>query len=182
MGILMHTVSVPNVAFHRNPRESALIRLPGTLTIAAVGKLRTPHWRAAQDDYAKRIRRYTRLNIVEVRDYLAGGLSDAVALRREGKALTTAIAKVPWVIAMDATGKHTTSEGLARYLHKQVSTYRDVAFVIGGPVGLAPEIRTAANDTLSLSPLTFPHELARVILLEQLYRALTILSGEQYHK
>ena len=161
-----------------------MIRLPGTLTIAAVGKLRTPHWRVAQEDYAKRIRRYTRLNIVEVKDHLSGGPADAVALRREGEALTAAVAKAkaPWVIAMDAQGKHTTSEGLARYLHRQVSTYRDVAFLIGGPVGLAPELLTTANDTLSLSSLTFPHELARVILLEQLYRALTILSGESYHK
>ena len=161
-----------------------MIRLPGTLTIAAVGKLRTPHWRTAQEEYAKRIRRYTQLKIVEVRDYLAGGVPDAVAIRREGAALTAAVAKVkvPWVIALDAQGKQTTSEGLARYLHKQVSTYRDVAFLIGGPVGLAPEVLATANDTLSLSPLTFPHELARVMLLEQLYRALTILSGERYHK
>ncbi|MCJ7550368.1 MAG: 23S rRNA (pseudouridine(1915)-N(3))-methyltransferase RlmH [Anaerolineae bacterium] len=161
-----------------------MIRLPGTLTIAAVGKMRTPHWRAAQEDYAKRIRRYTQLRIVEVRDYLTGGMTDDVAVCREGAALTAAVAKakIPWVIAMDAQGRHTTSQGLARYLHKQVSTYRDVAFLIGGPVGLAPDVLTSANDTLSLSPLTFPHELARVMLLEQLYRALTILSGEQYHK
>ena len=179
---MAHCTTVPKIAFYCDPRESTLIRLPGTLTIAAVGKLRTPHWRAAQDDYAKRIRRYARLNIVEVRDHLAGGVADAVAVRREGQALTAAVAKVPWVIAMDAQGKHTTSEGLARYLHKQVTTYRDLAFIIGGPVGLAPELLAAANDTLSLSPLTFPHELARVMLLEQLYRALTILSGERYHK
>ncbi len=161
-----------------------MIRLPGQLVIAAVGKMRTPHWRIAQEDYAKRIRRYTKLKIIEVRDFLAGGMSDTVAVRREGAALTAAVAKakVPWVIAMDAQGKHTTSEGLARYLHKQVSTYRNVAFLIGGPVGLAPEVLASANDTLSLSPLTLPHELARVVLLEQLYRALTILSGEQYHK
>jgi len=161
-----------------------VISLPGTLTIAAVGKMRTPHWRAAQEDYAKRIRRYTQLKIVEVRDYLTGGMTDTVAIRREGAALTAAIAKakIPWVIAMDAQGKRTTSQGLARYLHNQASTYRDVAFLIGGPAGLAPDILASANDTLSLSPLTFPHELARVVLLEQLYRALTILSGEQYHK
>jgi len=71
---------------------------------------------------------------------------------------------------------------LARYLRKQVDPSRDLGCLIGGRVGLSDEVQTAANDALSLSTLTLPHELARVVLLEQLYRALTILNGEKYHK
>ena len=159
-----------------------MIHLPGTFTIAAVGKLRTPHWEAAQEEYAQRIRRYTELEIVEVRNYVGSSMSDHVALMREADALEQAVAGVHWTIALDAQGKAASSDRLAHYLHKQVGVYRDIAFLIGGPVGLDPELVQHCDERLSLSPLTFPHELARVILLEQLYRAMTILSGEQYHK
>ncbi|MBN1248746.1 MAG: 23S rRNA (pseudouridine(1915)-N(3))-methyltransferase RlmH [Anaerolineae bacterium] len=159
-----------------------MIRLPGTLTIAAVGRLRTLHWQAAQQDYAARLERYTQLSIIEVRDHVGGNLPDQVAISREGVALLEAVEGIPWMIALDAKGKQTTSEGFASYLHKQVSVYRDVAFLIGGPVGLSEEVLSRCSERLSFSPMTFPHELARVMLLEQLYRAMTILSGEQYHK
>jgi len=156
--------------------------LPGTVTVAAVGKLRTVYWLAAQQEYAKRIRRYVKLDIIEARDHVGTGVADAVAMQREGQGLLDAVAGIPWVVMLDVQGKHAGSDGLARYLRKQVDTYRDLAFVIGGPVGLSDEVQTAANDALSLSTLTLPHELARVVLLEQLYRALTILNGEKYHK
>ncbi len=159
-----------------------MIRLPGTLTVAAVGRLRTPHWLAAQEDYAQRLRRYTQFELIEVRDYLGGTLPDDVAVGREGDALLKAVDGTPWLIALDARGKQADSRRLAGYLHKQVSVYRDIAFLIGGPVGLAENVLARCNERLSLSRLTFPHELARIVLLEQLYRAMTILSDEQYHK
>ncbi|MGC9349379.1 MAG: 23S rRNA (pseudouridine(1915)-N(3))-methyltransferase RlmH [Anaerolineae bacterium] len=159
-----------------------MIRLPGTITVAAVGKLRTPHWRAAQADYAERLQRYTRLELVEVRDRVGGRLSDEAAMAQEGEDLLNAVAGVPWTIALDAGGKQAGSVRFARYLHDRIKVYRDVAFLIGGPVGLAPEVVEGCSDRLSLSLMTFPHELARVMLLEQLYRAMAILSGEQYHK
>ena len=86
------------------------------------------------------------------------------------------------MVALSATGRQMDSPGLAAFLQKQIEIYGSLAFLIGGPVGLAAEVLTSCDDTLSLSPLTFPHELARVILLEQLYRAATIISGEKYHK
>jgi 23S rRNA (pseudouridine1915-N3)-methyltransferase len=159
-----------------------VIRLPGTITIAAVGKLRTVHWRSAQDDYLQRIERYTGIQLAEVRDAVGANLPDDVAVAREGEALLAAIDGVPWTIALDARGKQASSSRLARYLHRRVEVYRDVAFVIGGPVGLAPEVLEVCSERLSLSRMTFPHELARVVLLEQIYRAMTILNGEQYHK
>lgn len=159
-----------------------MIRLPGTLTIAAVGRLRNPHWLAAQQEYAGRLQRYTELTIVEVRDQVGGPTPDQVAVEREGATLLDAVKGISWTIALDAKGKQATSEGFAAYLHKQVAVYRDVAFLIGGPLGHGEELLAACDEHLSLSLLTFPHELVRVMLLEQLYRAMTILSGEPYHK
>ncbi len=158
------------------------MRLPGTLTIAAVGKLRTSHWRAAQQDYLQRLRRYVKVSLVEVRDVAGGSLPDDLAIVREAAALTQATRQAAWTVALDVTGQQLDSEGLADYVRRHVEIHRDLAFVIGGPVGLAPELLASCSARLSLSPLTLPHELARVVLLEQLYRAMTILSGERYHK
>jgi 23S rRNA (pseudouridine1915-N3)-methyltransferase len=158
------------------------MRLPGTLTIVAVGKLRTPHWRAAQQDYLHRLQRYMSVTLIEVRDLAGGKLPDSVAITREGQALSQAAKDVPWTIALDARGQQMDSEELAESLRRYVETHRNLAFLIGGPVGLAPEVLDACSARLSLSRLTLPHELARIVLLEQLYRAMTIVSGEPYHK
>jgi 23S rRNA (pseudouridine1915-N3)-methyltransferase len=103
-------------------------------------------------------------------------------MQREGVTLLAAAKDARRVIALSATGKQMDSPGLADFLRKQIEIYGSLAFLIGGPVGLAPEVLKSCDDTLSLSSLTFPHELARVILLEQLYRAATIIAGEKYHK
>jgi 23S rRNA (pseudouridine1915-N3)-methyltransferase len=157
-------------------------RFPGTLAIAAVGKLRTPHWQAAQADYLMRLRHYIQVEIREVRDVVGGGSSDDVAVAREGEALLKSVEAASWVVALDATGRQADSVRFAQYLRQQLEITREVAFIIGGSVGLAPGVLERANDRFSLSMLTFPHELARVILLEQLYRGMTILSGAPYHK
>ena len=159
-----------------------MARLPGTLTIAAVGKLRTPHWQAAQADYLQRLRRYIEVELVEVRDVVGSTVPDDVAVAREGERLLDAVSGIPWTIALDATGKQGDSVRLAGHVRHQVEIYHHVGFLIGGPVGLSSQVIETCNERLSLSLLTFPHELARVILLEQLYRAATIISGEQYHK
>lgn len=158
-----------------------MARLAGKIIIVAVGKLHSD-WRAAQQDYLARLRRYTDVTLVEVKDVVGQGAPDTVALQREGEALLAAAKGARRVIALSATGKQMDSLGLADFLRKQIDVYRSLAFVIGGPVGLSPQVLAACDDKLSLSPLTFPHELARVILLEQLYRAATIISGEKYHK
>ncbi|MGC9468604.1 MAG: 23S rRNA (pseudouridine(1915)-N(3))-methyltransferase RlmH [Anaerolineae bacterium] len=159
-----------------------MIKLPGTLHLAAVGKLRTPHWQAAQADYLGRLRRYTVVSLIEVRDEGAANISDETAIRREGESLREAVEGIPWVIALDPKGRQADSVRFARYIKRKVEVYRDIAFVIGGPLGLASEVLEGASELLSLSLFTLPHELARVVLLEQLYRAMTILSGEPYHK
>ena len=147
-----------------------------------MGKLHGAYWRAAQQEYLARLRRYTDVTLVEVKDVVGRGMPDELAMRREGEALLSAAKAVRRVIALTATGKQMDSPSLADFLQKQIEIYGSLAFVIGGPVGLSPEVLKNCDDTLSLSLLTFPHELARVVLLEQLYRAATIINGEKYHK
>ncbi|HEX6383842.1 MAG TPA: 23S rRNA (pseudouridine(1915)-N(3))-methyltransferase RlmH [Anaerolineae bacterium] len=159
-----------------------MFQLSGHITIAAVGKLRRSHWQAAQDDYLQRLQRYTTADLVEVKDVTGRSIPDAVAMQREGEQLLKAAENASLKIALTPGGKLMSSPKLATYLRKQVEVYGRIAFLIGGPVGFADEVVARCDEQLSLSPLTFPHELARIILLEQLYRACTILSGEPYHK
>lgn len=157
-------------------------RLGGQILIAAVGKLKTPHWKAAQEDYLARLNRYTGARLIEVKDAVGRGEPNRMAAAREGRRLLEATDGTGRRIALDRTGRILESPGLARYLEKQVDTFGKLALLIGGPVGLSPEALKACEDRLSLGSLTLPHELARVLLLEQLYRAATIINGEKYHK
>ncbi len=157
-------------------------RLGGQILIAAVGKLKTAHWKSAQEEYLGRLNRYTSARLVEVRDAVGHGGPDGVAAEKEGRLLLEASEGTGRRIALDCTGQQLDSPGLARYLEKNLEVYGKLALLIGGPVGLSAETLEACDERLSLSLLTLPHELARVLLLEQLYRAATIVSGEKYHK
>lgn len=159
-----------------------MVRLTGKITLVAVGKLHGVYWRAAQQEYLVRLRRYTDVTLIEVKDVVGQGTPDGVAMQREGEALLAAARNARRVIALTATGRQMDSPQLAEFLRKQIEVYGSLAFLIGGPVGLSPDVLAACDETLSLSLLTFPHELARVVLLEQLYRAATIIGGEKYHK
>ena len=157
-------------------------RAIGHLTVAAVGRLREAHWQAAQDEYARRLRRYTDFQLVEVRDVVGRALPDGVAAAREGEQLLAAAPRGARLVLMTADGRQPSSPELAAWLQTQLEQVGALAFLIGGPVGFDPATAAAAYERLSLSRLTFPHELARVVLLEQLYRAFTIIHGEPYHK
>ncbi|MCC6604632.1 MAG: 23S rRNA (pseudouridine(1915)-N(3))-methyltransferase RlmH [Anaerolineae bacterium] len=157
-------------------------RLNGRLTLAAVGKIKNKAWLAAQDDYVKRLGHYTTLNLVEVKDVVGRSIPDDVAMAREGEQLLQAAADSSRLVALTPTGKLVTSPNLAVWLQNRVEAYGRIAFLIGGPLGFSDDVLAACHEEISLSPLTFTHELARVLLLEQLYRACTILAGEQYHK
>ena len=159
-----------------------MAKLSGQITVTAVGKIKAKHWRAAQDEYLKRLSRYTTIKLVEVKDAVGRGRPDAAALAREGEALLKASAGARRRIALTPTGKLMSSEAFARFARKEVEEYGRVAFLIGGPLGFSPDVLGQCDAQISLSPLTFTHELARVILLEQLYRAATIVAGEKYHK
>lgn len=154
----------------------------GTIDLIAVGKIRSQVWQAAQADYVKRLGYYTRLNLVEVKDFVGQGLPDGVAMQKEGELLLKAARPVGQIVLLSPEGRVLTSPGLAQFVQKQVEGYGRFAILIGGPLGFSHEVIAAAHHQLSLSPLTFTHELARIIVLEQLYRAFTILNGESYHK
>ncbi|UCC52006.1 MAG: 23S rRNA (pseudouridine(1915)-N(3))-methyltransferase RlmH [Anaerolineaceae bacterium] len=152
------------------------------ITVAAVGKLRRREWQAVQVDYLRRLQRYADVELVEVKDAVGQGFPDAVALLREGEQLLKATAVARQRILLTSDGREMSSVELASFIQKRVETYGQIAFLLGGPLGFADGVIEAANMHLSLSRLTFPHELARILFLEQLYRAFTILRGEKYHK
>lgn len=154
----------------------------GHVTVAAVGRLRERHWLDAQEEYARRLRNYTDIRLVEVKDAVGKSLPDAVAVAREGEQLLATVPRGAHVILMSAEGREMSSPELATYLQTRLESHGQLAFLIGGPVGFDAAVVSAAHDRLSLSRMTFTHEMARVILLEQLYRAFTILHGEPYHK
>ncbi len=154
------------------------------LTIIAVGKLKERFWVDACAEYAKRLTPYLKLAIHEVPDFdpaKCGGVEGS--LKKEGSALLGAIPREARVILLDIEGKKRSSEGLSRHIDQlALQGISDVAFIIGGSNGVSGEVRQRADETLSFGPVTLPHNLARVVLLEQVYRACKISRGEPYHK
>jgi 23S rRNA (pseudouridine1915-N3)-methyltransferase len=151
------------------------------LRVVAVGKLKESHWRAACDEYRKRLGRYADVEIAEVADRdLAAGVDRAMSA--EGADILRALAPASRVIALDLAGPERSSEELASWIERSmVDGASDLTFVIGGSAGLARAVLDRADETLSLSRMTLPHQLCRVVLLEQLYRAFRIIRGEPYH-
>lgn len=139
------------------------------------------------DEYKKRLQKYARLEIVSVReDHLPSNLTAAgaeMAREKEARRLLDCVRPGEFVIVLEAGSQGLTSGGLARYLQDLQSRGRSqVAFILGGPVGLAPGVRERADTLLSLSPLTFTTGLAHLVLLEQLYRCFRIIHGHPYHR
>jgi len=150
------------------------------LVILGVGRLRSSY-REACDDYLRRLRRYAKVRELEVRE---ASREPSVAAQRQEEA-ECLLARAPvgaTVVALTRGGSGWTSVELARRMEGWRTASRPLAFVIGGSHGLAPGLLATAGARWSLGPLTLPHELARVIVLEQLYRAFTIIRGEPYHK
>jgi 23S rRNA (pseudouridine1915-N3)-methyltransferase len=150
------------------------------ITIVAVGKLR-PYYRHAADDYLRRLKRYANLREHEVRE--ASRAPTPPSQRAEEAArLETRVADGSIRVALAREGVGWSSRELARQLERWLLAARPISFIIGGSAGLDPSLIARASARWSLGPLTFPHELARVVVLEQVYRAFTILRGEPYHK
>lgn len=139
-----------------------------------VGKAKDNNWRALQDEYLRRLSHFVRSDVVEVRD------SDP---RTEGERILEKVNPNTFACVLDVSGRPLSSTELAREVEKwQNSGVKEVAFIIGGADGLSQEVAGRADIKLSLSFLTFTHEMARVILLEQLYRACTIIKGFPYQR
>lgn len=149
--------------------------------LAVVGRPRDAGLAAAIHDYEARAARYWPLEVREVREERAASLTPDVVRQREGTRLREAVGAAR-LVACDEGGRSFTSTAFASWLQKQREAARDVAFVIGGAFGLDPALRDGAAERLTLAPWTLPHELARLVLAEQLYRAGTIGRGEPYHK
>ena len=153
-------------------------------TIVAVGKLKERFWKDACAEYVKRLGAYGKVKVVEVPDVdpaRAGGVD--AARRREGAAILTAIGERAHVVLLAIEGKERSSEEFSRRLDDlALAGKSDIVFVIGGSDGVSDEVRARANETLSFGRITLPHNLARVVLLEQVYRACKISRGEPYHK
>lgn len=151
------------------------------LTVAVVGKPRDAALAAAIHDYETRAARYWPLDVHEVRGERGTSIAPRVVRQREGERLAKHVGKSQ-LVACDASGKSFTSERFAEWLRMERDGDRDLAFVIGGAFGLSEELLERSTTRLSLAPWTLAHELARLVLAEQLYRAGTIVRGEPYHK
>ncbi len=151
------------------------------LRIIAVGKDRSGLYAPAVAEYAKRLGRYVRFEVVEVPEARRHAGTPR-ARDEEGEALLAKINPRERVVALDERGAEETSSAFARRVERWLAQGRDVALVVGGSDGLAPPVLARADETLALSRMTLAHRLARLVLVEQLYRAMTILRGEPYHK
>jgi 23S rRNA (pseudouridine1915-N3)-methyltransferase len=147
-----------------------------------VGKPRDRHLAAAIDEYETRAARYWPLDVVEVREASGRGVAADQAKEKEGERLLERLPEGATVIVCDELGDRLTSAEFSTLIVSARDRARDVAFVIGGAFGLSPAVRAKASRSIQLAPWTLPHEMARLVLAEQLYRAGTIVRGEPYHK
>ena len=158
-----------------------------SIQLLCVGKLKEKHFTAACEEYQKRLSAFCKLTVTELPEVrLPENPSQAQidgALEKEGAAILAKLPKGGKLVALCVEGKPHSSEELARLVRTwQDSAARHLVFVIGGSFGLHPSIKERAELRLSMSPMTFPHHLARVMVLEQIYRACQIAAGTKYHK
>lgn len=154
------------------------------ITVVAVGKLKERFWADACAEYVKRLSAYASIKMVEIPDRdpaKTGGEEAGRAL--EGKAILAAIPERSHVVLLDIGGKERSSEEIASHLNDlMLRGESSITFVVGGSCGVSSEVRARADERLSFGRITLPHNLARVVLLEQVYRAFKIMRGEPYHK
>ncbi|NJH83015.1 23S rRNA (pseudouridine(1915)-N(3))-methyltransferase RlmH [Staphylococcus agnetis] len=157
------------------------------ITIIAVGKLKEKYWKQAIAEYEKRLSAYTKVEIIEVPDEKAPeNMSDKEieqVKEKEGQRILAKVKPQSTVITLEIQGKMLSSEALAKEIDQRMTQgASDFTFIIGGSNGLHQEVMNRSNFALSFSKMTFPHQMMRVVLLEQVYRAFKINRGEAYHK
>lgn len=157
------------------------------ITILAVGKIKEKYFTDAVAEYKKRLSRYCKLEIIEVADEKtpdhASEQEEERIRQKEGERLKKYIKDGAYVISLAIEGNQCSSEAFSRKIH-ELGLHREshIIFIIGGSIGLASDILKESKELLSFSKMTFPHQLMRVILLEQIYRGYRIMNGEPYHK
>jgi len=157
------------------------------ITIIAVGKIKEKYLKEGIAEYLKRLSPYARLTVIEIDDenapeYLSPAEAEKV-VKKEGERILTKIPPSSFVIALDLKGKNLSSEELASFIsEKSLYGKSRLTFLIGGSLGLSTEVLERADFKLSFGRMTYPHQLMRLILLEQIYRVYKIIRGEPYHK
>ncbi len=158
------------------------------IKIIAVGKIKEKFYKEAIAEYAKRMGPYNSIEIIEVPDEMAPeNLSDKEIEQikdKEGEKILAKITDTDYVVSLEILGKQLTSEQFASFIQTEMAEGfgRDMVYIIGGSNGLSAEVSKRANYKLSFSKMTFPHQLMRVVLMEQIYRAFRIINGHPYHK
>lgn len=150
------------------------------IKIICTGKLKEKYLTAAQEEYLKRLKKYTNIELIELND---SNIDDEkVALEKEKDQIIKNIKPKEYIITLEIEGQELSSIELAEKLDKTFITNSDITFIIGGSYGIHPSIKEQADFKLSFSKMTFPHQLFRILLLEQLFRSYKILNNEKYHK
>lgn len=157
------------------------------ITLIAMGKLKEKYYISAADEYEKRLKGYCRFQILELPEVRLpedpSPAEVAAGLEKEATLVLTRIPKGAWLCVLTPEGKMLSSEALAEKMKGiKLSGKSSACFLIGSSFGIAPRIKAQADFQLSMSPMTFPHHLARIMVLEQLYRAESIQAGSKYHK
>jgi 23S rRNA (pseudouridine1915-N3)-methyltransferase len=157
------------------------------ILIIAVGKIKETYLQLGISDYEKRLRPYVKLQVMEIseekRPVTTSSAVESAAKTKEGERILAVIPESSYVIALDVQGQTWSSEELAGAFRQwELAGQNNLAFVIGGDLGLSPAVLSGSDMRLSLSKMTFTHPMTRIILLEQVYRAFRILRGEPYHK
>ena len=150
------------------------------IKIVCVGKLKEKYWKDAVLEYSKRISKYTKIEVIEVSDYNSSDIN--TILVQEKNDIIKHISDRDCVITMEIDGNQLDSKELAKKIDSLYLNYSNLMFVIGGSYGLHEEIKKRSNYALSFSKMTFPHQMFRIMLLEQIYRSYKILNNESYHK
>jgi len=153
------------------------------INIVCVGKIKEKALSTLIAEYTKRISGYTKIEILEVNDEPNDKLPEATVKETEGQRILKQIKKDAFVVLLDLQGKELTSVELSKKI-EEINTYHssNITFVIGGSLGVSEEVRSRADFKLKLSNMTFPHNIARLIILEQIYRSYKILNNAAYHK
>lgn len=147
------------------------------IKIICVGKIKEKYFKDAIEEYVKRLSKYTKLDIIELPDYNYDITKTKI---EEGKNILSKINEKDFVVTMEINGKKPNSVELSDFIDKNIS--KNIVFVIGGSYGLSDDVLRRSNYSLSFSNLTFPHQLFRILLLEQIYRSFKIINKESYHK
>ena len=150
------------------------------IRIITVGNIKEKYLKDAIDEYKKRISKYTNLEIIELED--EGLVEKEKAIKLEGNKINRYLNNKDYIITLEIEGKQLTSNEFATKIDQILIENSNISFIIGGSYGISEEIKNKANMHLSFSKMTFPHQLFRVILLEQIYRAYKINNNESYHK